>query len=103
MDFTSSSNPSTLVENRTALWRVSTPLISLPAGEVTTRVNLGKRNLIDLTGCGDRGGEEVIDATVEVDCDAADKPNDVGGVVVGVLGLGLDFFERGSRGRWRTC
>jgi hypothetical protein len=44
------------------------------------------RNLIDLI---DRRGDGVMEVTVEVECDAVDKPKDVGGVVVGVLGLGL--------------
>jgi len=63
------------------------------------RVNLGMRSLIDIIECDDRGiEEEVTDVTVDVDCDAADKHKDVGGVVVGELGLGLDFLSDDREG-----
>jgi len=62
------------------------------------RVNLGMRSLIDIIRCDDRGVEELVDVTVDVDCDAADKHKDVGGVVVGELGLGLDFLSEDREG-----
>lgn len=84
------------IENRTAFLGESTSLL-LPTGDVTERVNFGRRNLSDITGCGDRV-EEFTDVTVEVDCDAADNPNEVGGVVVGVLLLGLEFLGEDREG-----
>jgi len=62
------------------------------------RVNLGMRSLIDIIRCDDRGVEELVDVTVDVDCDAADKHKDVGGVVVGELRLGLDFLSEDREG-----
>jgi len=86
-----SSDPWTPVENRTAFLGVSCPL-SPSTGDVTVRVNLGMRSLSDFIGCNDRV-EEFMEVTVEVDCDAADKPREVGGVVVGVLVLVLGFLS----------
>ena len=90
------SDPSTLVEKRTAFFGLSSPLLS-PAGDVTVRVNFGMRNLSDMTGCVDRV-EEFVDVTVDVDCDAADNPNEVGGVVVGVLVPKLGFLSEDREG-----
>jgi len=91
-----SSTPRALVENRTAFLGISTPLSSL-TGKAAGRVNLGMRSLGDCTGCNDRV-DEFIDVTVDVDCDAADKPKDVGGVVVGVLVPGLECLSEGREG-----
>jgi hypothetical protein len=96
LDVAVTSNPSTLVEKRTAFFGVSSPL-SLPTGDVTVRVNFGMRNLSDITGCIDRV-DEFVDVTVDVDCDAADNPNEVGGAVVGVLVPKLGFLSEEREG-----
>jgi len=43
-----------------------------------------------------------MEVTVDVDCDAADSPREVGGVVVGVLLLGLECLSEDREGG-RIC
>jgi hypothetical protein len=44
-----------------------------------------------------------MEVTVEVDCDAADKPREVGGVVVGVFVPALEFFSEEREGGGGNC
>lgn len=64
-------------------------------GMDTLRANFGIRSLSAFIGC---RVEEFVDVTVDVDCEAADKPRDVGGVVVGVLVLRLGCLSSGCEG-----